>query len=39
MEKNYREALDELEFSIAKEPYFMNRNVGKPQFTDDDSIA
>lgn len=39
MEKNYKEALDELEFSISKEPYFMNRHVGKPKFTDDDSIA
>lgn len=38
MEKAFRESLDELEFSVSKEPYFMNRNSGKPDFLDDDSI-
>lgn len=38
MEKAYKESLDELEFSVSKEPYFMNRNAGKPDFLDDDSI-
>jgi hypothetical protein len=38
MEKKQNEAINEADFSVSKEQYFMNRTTGRPEFLEDRAI-